>query len=470
MLTTSTRKGLRGLFVFLVVALGLATVASAQRRAYIPTDTDGATVSAETVGLCLGNPLCGVDDPENVISETLNRPATLDIPINVLGAVRLRVNLPSDQSNRARAGFVLRDATGLLDLTALDRVTVRTYRDGEVRDEYSDAALIRVNDYGLDRYAFTVRTRQTFDALEIEVAGVVGLATEIQVLWAQITPPPDLTKIFARAPQASATGGTFGVCVGCGVTGLANIVDGSMDTAATADVLLSALGGGVFAQVNYGQPLPANSFTGLFISGEFDLLDLAVLGRFEIQARDGSTVVASASGEDLRVTYRPDGIAWVRFRSPAAFDNVRLRLASLASVDYEVNVHRALTVPVSADFAAEDDEAAYAGLDEAGGQAPPIAAAAPVASAEAVAVELGVPAPNPVAGSARIVVRVAEAGPVRVAAYDALGREVAVLYDGVLSTGERPLRFDGAGLAPGPYVVRASTAGGEAARTVTVSR
>ena len=60
---------------------------------------------------------------------------------------------------------------------------------------------------------------------------------------------------------------------------------------------------------------------------------------------------------------------------------------------------------------------------------------------------------------------------IRVAAYDALGREVAVLHDGVLAAGEHEVRFDAAGLAPGPYVVRASTAGGRAAaRTVTVAR
>lgn len=475
MLTTLTHKGLRGLFVLLVVALGLATAASAQRRAYIPTASDGATVSTAVSGLCLDGPLplCSVEDANNVISDALNAPATISIPLNLLGSASLRVDLPAEQSNRARAGFVIRDATGLLDVTALDRVTVRTYLDGVVRDEYSDAALIRVNDYGLDRYAFTVRTRKTFDAIEIEVAGVLGLLTEIEVLWAQITPPPDLTKIYARAPQGSASGGTFGVCVLCGVTDTADIVDGSIETAASADVLVSALGGGVWAQVNYGQTLPANSFTGLFLSTDLDLLDLSVLGLLEIQARNGSTVVASASGAGLRVTYRPDGIAWVRFRSNASFDNVRLRMTSLASVAYDINIHRALTVPVETSLTMDDyADVAFDDLDEPAAAALPILAGPRVAAEAATsAFALGVPSPNPVAGTARLAVRVAEAGPVRVAAYDALGREVAVLHDGALSVGEHALRFDAAGLAPGPYVVRASTAGGLAeTRTVTVAR
>lgn len=475
MLTTLTYKGLRGLFVVLLVVLGLATAASAQRRAYIPTASDGATISTSVSGLCLDGPvpLCSVEDPENVISDALNAPATISIPLNLLGSASLRVDLPAEQSNRARAGFVIRDATGLLDVTALDRVTVRTYLDGVVRDEYSDASLIRVNDYGLDRYAFTVRTRKTFDAIEIEVAGVLGLLTEIEVLWAQITPPPDLTKIYARAPQGSATGGTFGVCVLCDVTDEAAIVDGSIETAASADVLVSALGGGVWAEVDYGQTLPANSFTGLFLSTDLDLLDLSVLGLLEIQALNGSTVVASASGDGLRVTYRPDGIAWVRFRSNASFNSVRLRMTSLATVAYDINIHRALTVPVVPSLSLEDyADVAFDDLAEPAAATPPLLAA-PRTNAEAApgAFDLGVPAPNPVTSRARLAVRVAEAGPVRVAAYDALGREVAVLHDGVLAAGEHEVRFDAAGLAPGPYVVRASTAGGRAAaRTVTVAR
>lgn len=115
---------------------------------------------------------------------------------------------------------------------------------------------------------------------------------------------------------------------------------------------------------------------------------------------------------------------------------------------------------------------AFDDLAEPAAATPPLLAA-PRTNAEAVpgAFDLGVPAPNPVTSRARLAVRVAEAGPVRVAAYDALGREVAVLHDGVLAAGEHEVRFDAAGLAPGPYVVRASTAGGRAAaRTVTVAR
>ena len=78
-------------------------------------------------------------------------------------------------------------------------------------------------------------------------------------------------------------------------------------------------------------------------------------------------------------------------------------------------------------------------------------------------------APNPTAGTARVAFSVAEAGRVRVAVYDVLGREVAVLADGARPAGPGEARLD-APLAPGVYVVRVETASGAAAVPVTVVR
>ncbi len=64
----------------------------------------------------------------------------------------------------------------------------------------------------------------------------------------------------------------------------------------------------------------------------------------------------------------------------------------------------------------------------------------------------------------RAVVEVAAAGRTRVTLTDALGREVAVLLDADLSAGERrPVVVDGAGLAPGIYLVRLAAADGSRA-------
>ena len=72
----------------------------------------------------------------------------------------------------------------------------------------------------------------------------------------------------------------------------------------------------------------------------------------------------------------------------------------------------------------------------------------------AVALDAG---PNPFHAEARLTLRRSAPGPARVEAFDALGRRVAVLFDG-LAPATLALRLDGAALAPGVYVVRAATA------------
>jgi hypothetical protein len=66
--------------------------------------------------------------------------------------------------------------------------------------------------------------------------------------------------------------------------------------------------------------------------------------------------------------------------------------------------------------------------------------------------------PNPFAVSASVELTVAAgAGALRLAVYDVLGREVAVLADGVLAPGAYPFALDGAGFPAGVYFVRLAT-------------
>ena len=105
-----------------------------------------------------------------------------------------------------------------------------------------------------------------------------------------------------------------------------------------------------------------------------------------------------------------------------------------------------------------------AGSDE-GGATPGIysvAALTPVAgeaSPETGAARLAV-FPNPASGRVAVRASLAAAGPVRVAVYDALGREVAVAFDGALSAGEREMVVETGAWPAGVYVVR-MTAGAE---------
>ena len=116
------------------------------------------------------------------------------------------------------------------------------------------------------------------------------------------------------------------------------------------------------------------------------------------------------------------------------------------------------------------------GLDAAtvsgvlGGSYAPVnfaAPATPTASGPAASgpeFALSAPAPNPVRGSARVRYSLAEAGPVRISAFDALGRLVSVVHEGDESAGAHEASFDASRLPAGMYVLRIEAAG--ASRTV----
>ncbi|MEM8600553.1 MAG: T9SS type A sorting domain-containing protein, partial [Bacteroidota bacterium] len=94
-----------------------------------------------------------------------------------------------------------------------------------------------------------------------------------------------------------------------------------------------------------------------------------------------------------------------------------------------------------------------------------------VASSDAVPSSLELDAyPNPTSGAATVRFGLEQASAVRVAVYDALGREVAVLAEGVREAGWHSAVLSGADLASGVYVVRVEAGAGVITRRVTVLR
>lgn len=83
---------------------------------------------------------------------------------------------------------------------------------------------------------------------------------------------------------------------------------------------------------------------------------------------------------------------------------------------------------------------------------------------------LGAVAPNPSAARASVTVTLQEAGPVTVAVYDLLGRQVATVLDGALSAGTSSLDLEVGALPAGTYMVRLSANGGTVVRAFTVAR
>ncbi|MEP0548849.1 MAG: T9SS type A sorting domain-containing protein [Rhodothermales bacterium] len=78
--------------------------------------------------------------------------------------------------------------------------------------------------------------------------------------------------------------------------------------------------------------------------------------------------------------------------------------------------------------------------------------------------------PNPFADQTTLDYVLPAAQDIHVAVYDVLGREVAVLHEGVQTAGEHEATFDAAGLPSGLYVVRLTVGDQTLARRVTIVR
>lgn len=70
----------------------------------------------------------------------------------------------------------------------------------------------------------------------------------------------------------------------------------------------------------------------------------------------------------------------------------------------------------------------------------------------------------------RVGVEAQNLAPLRLTIHDTMGREIAVLVDGVMPAGEHRVRFDGSGLASGVYIYTLSTGGRTVSRKMTLMK
>jgi len=104
------------------------------------------------------------------------------------------------------------------------------------------------------------------------------------------------------------------------------------------------------------------------------------------------------------------------------------------------------------------DDVAY-GATSVGVESPP----------ESIPFELSV-YPNPTTGSGTAALTLSRPMHAVLSVHDALGREVAVLLDGELTAGRHEVRFDGASLPPGSYLLKQEAEGHGRTRRVARSR
>ncbi len=429
-------------FALAFMATFLST-AAAQNGLVIASAADGATVSVDIDGLCIG---CTAEDASALIDASLTTAATLSIPAAVGGDVSLAVTFGGDQPAGSAVGVVLRALDGIVSADLLSSVTLATYLDGALQETASGSAAL---DLALldapgadDPSAVSFSATTAFDEVRLDVTALASVLGQLEVFYAfAASDLPDSIRSLGLGSGATVSVGTNGTCAVCVATGADALLDGILSTS-TALSVGAGSDGSVYLDLGLAADEAAGGDVGFALAQGDGLADSELLSTLTLTTFLDGSPQESGSGSDLDLMVIGSVLRGVTLGTTLPFDLVRLEVGALddGTTDNVVDVFFPL-LPLL------NGTASAAGPDGSG-----------------LAVRV---APNPVVGNARVALA-AEAGPARVDLFDALGRRVAVLHDGVLAAGRQSLDLRTADLPAGLYVVRLVQDGRIATTPVTV--
>ena len=145
--------------------------------------TAPAKVDATVTGVVCA--LCSVTNPEGAADNDPNTKAVLNVAAGVGTSVGLKVELRGTGVAGYRAGMVISNNTGLIDVSLLDRITLTTYgADGQVIESASGASLLALNILPDGKQEVSFLTTKNFSAVKINVSSLVGLGINMSVFQA----------------------------------------------------------------------------------------------------------------------------------------------------------------------------------------------------------------------------------------------------------------------------------------------
>lgn len=458
------------LFSLLALLLGvLAGTSPVHAARVIPVDADGATVSTGTSGLCVG---CSVSGASRAIDADLTNQATITLPLGVGTSAYIDVQFPSAQPAVGRAGFLMTDGGGLVDVTLLGGITLTTYLGSDVRDTAGPSDIdARQLAREPGRSFVSFRPTQSFDRIRVTVAGAATLLRNVGVAYALHSIPvtqPEL-RYLKRSRGATASADVSSLCLGCTVTDVQNVVE-QVAQFATMRIPVGVTGT-TSITVDAGQPQDAGTRVGFRFTDEVGIVSATLLGGLRLTTYLGGVAQETATGSELKLTSK--NVSTVSFTTTQPYDAVRLQAEGLVTLLTDLRVYAAFVVTrVPLDDAgaatgeADDWELA---VDDLLGDDDPARADALTAASPVEALRLDAPVPNPTADRATIGYVLARDAAVHLAVVDALGREVGVLAAGWQAAGAHRASLPG-GLAPGLYLVRLTDGAGSAVQRLTVAR
>ena len=129
--------------------------------------------------------LCGVATPEGAADSDPATKAVLNVTAGVATTVELKVGLRGTGVAGYRAGMVVSNNTGLIDVSLLDRLTLTTYSsDGQLVESASGAALLALHILPGGKQELSFLTTRNFASVQLSTSSLVGLAININIFQA----------------------------------------------------------------------------------------------------------------------------------------------------------------------------------------------------------------------------------------------------------------------------------------------
>ncbi len=308
----------------------------AARVLYSNSNGHQTSASCAVPALCGG----GVYQPERAADADLNNYASLYT--SLVAVVRLRLDLSATATAGSRAGVVVANGTGLLNLQGLGTVRLRTLLNGTVQESrLIELAVAQAALLGADRPSqLEFVSNLPFNQVELEIGGA-SLVYVVRVFYAygatvnaQTTVAGYVSRFGSAAGNYSTAGSTgsgpITVCANTDVDFPERAVDNDLSNYASFSSLATVACPSTL-RVRLEGTAPAGYFAG-FVVGSAGLLDLNALGGLRIRTfRNGIEQETATGLAALQLNVLPNGQAQVSFRSTMPFDAVSIERVGLAS-------------------------------------------------------------------------------------------------------------------------------------------
>ncbi|WP_284653683.1 T9SS type A sorting domain-containing protein [Flavobacterium terrisoli] len=305
---------------------------------------DNLTATTTTTGACILG--CGVSNISRITDSNQTNYATASTLIGLGVTHRLRATDSNDIfASGTFAGFRIAPSGGIISVDLLNNISIRTYLAGTLRETSTGASLINLSLLSNPgNYILGFNTNLSFDAIEISINSLAGVATSINVYYPVIRSycaGPDLScntptalnlPTFPAAIENSHTG-LSGVSVGS-INNPESAISSSTTDYADLNLIAGVLGTASLSVKDEATDYPAGTFAGFDIFN-LNLVSVSALSNVQIKTFLNGVFKEQFSGTNLLANgavLNSNGRYTLGFVANTSFDEIQINLNQTVGV------------------------------------------------------------------------------------------------------------------------------------------